>query len=112
MTKSVALPEACVEALADTMRPDFLKALCDPVRISIVATLAMRTRPATVSEITDCCGIDFSGVSRHLKILKEAGILHSHRDGRRVLYNLDVDALAATLRAMADTLEVCQREAV
>lgn len=93
------------------MRPDLFKALCDPVRISIVATLASRTSPSTVSDIADCCGIDFSGVSRHLKILKEAGVLSAARNGRKTLYSLDAEMLAMTLRTMADALEVCRKQA-
>lgn len=93
------------------MRPDLFKALCDPVRISIVATLASRNGPSTVTDIANCCGIDFSGVSRHLKILKDAGVLVAERDGRSVLYSLNAAVLTATLRNMADALDVCRSQA-
>lgn len=93
------------------MRPDLFKALCDPVRISIVATLATRSAPSSVTDIAVCCGIDFSGVSRHLKILKDAGVLVSERDGRSVLYSLNSHTLTATLRRVADALDVCRSQA-
>ncbi len=108
MTKKNALPERCELALADAFQPEFFKALCDPTRISIVATLAGNSEAVTVSDIVDCCGIDFSGVSRHLKILKEAGILAAEKDGRHVKYRLESTALASTLRGMADALDVCR----
>jgi DNA-binding transcriptional ArsR family regulator len=93
------------------MRPDLFKALCDPVRISIVATLASRSGASTVTDIANCCGIDFSGVSRHLKILKDAGVLVAERDGRSVLYSLNAPILTATLRNMADALDICRSQA-
>ena len=111
MTNTNTLPDCCTIALEDAMRPDLFRALCDPVRISIVATLAARNDPATVSDIAECCGIDFSGVSRHLKILKEASVLSATRDGRKVLYWLDADMLAMTLRTMAEAIEVCRKQA-
>ena len=110
MPKNNALPDRCQVALRVQLRPDLFKALCDPVRISIVATLASRSGPSTVTDIADCCGIDFSGVSRHLKILKDAGVLISDRKGRSVFYSLNVAALMASLRNMADALEICQTE--
>lgn len=108
MTKKNALPNCCHEALSDVLQPEFFKALCDPTRISIVATLAAQDNAATVSDIVECCGIDFSGVSRHLKILKEAGILTAERNGRHVKYRLETEALSSTLRGMADALDVCR----
>ncbi|MFK7731505.1 MAG: ArsR/SmtB family transcription factor [Pseudomonadales bacterium] len=110
MTKKNALPDCCTDALSDVFQPEFFKALCDPTRISIVATLAASGHAATVSDIVDCCGVDFSGVSRHLKILKEAGILAAEREGRHVKYRLETTALSGTLRGMADALDVCRVE--
>jgi len=107
MNSPTKLPEICETALADHLRPDLFKALCDPVRISIVATLAARTEPATVSELTECCGIDFSGVSRHLKMLREAGIVTTEKRGREVLHQLDANDLAQNLRSIADAIDVC-----
>ena len=111
MTKTMTLPDCCQIALKSQMRPDLFKALCDPVRISIVATLATRADPSSVTDIAESCGIDFSGVSRHLKCLKEAGILISNRDGRHVRYSLDGALLSGALRNMADALEVCLAQA-
>jgi ArsR family transcriptional regulator, arsenate/arsenite/antimonite-responsive transcriptional repressor len=109
MTRKTKIPEICARALSSQMRPDLFKALCDPVRISIIATLAAKAEPLRVSDITDCCGIDFSGVSRHLKILKDAGILSAEKRGREMVYSLDAEDLAATLRAVADALVACRK---
>lgn len=93
------------------MRPDLFKALCDPVRISIVANLAVRAVPSTVSDLTTCCGIDFSGVSRHLKILRDAGVVSAQKTGREVFYQLKTEELSETLHNMADALTGCQSSA-
>lgn len=108
MSDSKTLPYACQQSLADHLRPELFKALCDPMRISIVAILAARSGSASVGDITECCGIDFSGVSRHLKILRDAGILAAEKSGREVLYSLKTVELSHTLHMMADALTACE----
>lgn len=108
MSSSKSFPGKCQQSLADHMRPDLFKALCDPVRISIVATLAAQAESQTVGDLTECCGIDFSGVSRHLKILREAGVVNADKNGREMLYSLKTEELAETLHAMADALIGCR----
>ena len=110
MTETNSLPLICQQTLAEELRPDLFKALCDPVRVSIVATLAARAETATVSDLTSCCGIDFSGVSRHLKILREAGLVSATKNGREVRYQLNTDDLTATLRAIANALDACRAD--
>lgn len=101
------LPTDCLEALENHLNPDFFQALCDPVRLSLVAHLAASGRPLTVTDASECCGIHFSGVSRHLALLKRAGMVQAEKHGREVHYSLDVGALVSTLRGAADALEDC-----
>ena len=89
------------------MMPHVFKALCDPNRIAIVANLATKSGPSSVSDIANCCGIDFSGVSRHLKILKEAGLLSAVKDGRQVHYRLESDDLIEILENLTTALKGC-----
>jgi len=79
------------------INPDFFKALGDPVRLALVAYMAHLGKPSTVTEVSGCCGIDFSGVSRHLKILRQAGIVTAQKQGRETYYALDAGATKATL---------------
>ncbi len=81
------------------------KALSDPVRLSMIAKLSSLSNPASVSELSSCCGIDFSGVSRHLKILKEANVLNAERSGRHVLYSLNSEMLSERLSTLAAALD-------
>ncbi len=107
MAKLNRSQQACATALANHLQPELFRSLCDPVRVAIVTTLATRDEATSVSEIASCCGIDFSGVSRHLKILREAGVLVADREGRQVLYSFDCAALAKVLRELADKLDDC-----
>ncbi|MCF6275410.1 MAG: metalloregulator ArsR/SmtB family transcription factor [Robiginitomaculum sp.] len=81
--------------------PNFFKALGDPVRLALVAYMAHLGKPSTVTEVAGCCGIDFSGVSRHLKILREAGIVTAEKRGRKTYYALDAPNANATLRKLS-----------
>lgn len=89
------------------LRPDLFRALADPTRLAVLARLACARGPLTVTEVSGCCGVHLSGVSRHLAALNVAGIVSVERSGREALYRLDAAALAATLRGFADALEEC-----
>src|SRR5437016_1192017 len=88
------------------------RALADPNRLALVAWLARQREPKTVSEIVEsgCCAVDFSVISRHLKLLRDAGAVTAERRGREVRYQLPVGLLAKSLRQIADTLERCCKE--
>lgn len=60
--------------------------LADPTRRSIVE--ALRHGERQVNEIVEQSGIHQSGVSRHLRILHEAGFVSVRPDGQRRLYTL------------------------
>ena len=101
------MPADCARALEAHLEPEMFRALCDPVRLSLFAHLASFGRPVTVTEASECCGIHFSGVSRHLAQLKRAGLVSAEKRGREVHYWPDVGAVASTLRGLADALEAC-----
>jgi DNA-binding transcriptional ArsR family regulator len=62
------------------------EALADPQRRLIVEVL--REGDKSVGDIVACLPIQQSGVSRHLRILKEAGLVGSEADGQRRVYRL------------------------
>jgi DNA-binding transcriptional ArsR family regulator len=104
----MSLPPECLNALEAGLSPELFKALCDPTRLSVVARLAVATAPLTVTEVSDCCGVHISGVSRHLAILRQAGVVTSEKHGREVRYTLEFGALAGALRGLADALDACR----
>lgn len=74
-------------------------ALGDPNRRSIVAMLA--GGPQSVREIADQLPISRPAVSRHLRLLREAGLVTSEAQGTRRLYRLD-DLGAGAVRAFLE----------
>ena len=95
--------------LRRNLRAEVFKALADESRLEVLMRLACATRPQTVSEITDCCGIHISGVSRHLATLREAGIGAAERSGREVRYRLDAEEVTTLLRDLADVIDTCRQ---
>jgi len=89
------------------MRPAFFKALSDPNRIAILARLSACCRACTVTEIAECCPINVSVVSRHLAMLRDAGILEARKSGKEVYYSVRYSTLAQKLRQMADAIDAC-----
>jgi DNA-binding transcriptional ArsR family regulator len=68
------------------MQVDVFQALADPTRRRIVE--ALRGGEQAVNDIVDRVDIHQSGVSRHLRILSEAGFVRVRPDGPKRLYSL------------------------
>ena len=68
------------------MQLDAFQTLADPTRRRIVEALLGGERQ--VNDIVEDAGVHQSGVSRHLKILNEAGFVVMRPDGQRRLYSL------------------------
>jgi DNA-binding transcriptional ArsR family regulator len=71
------------------------KALADPTRRQILQYL--KARELAAGEIVERLPISGPSVSRHLAILKSAGLVRERRNGNRILYRLDADRLALTV---------------
>jgi DNA-binding transcriptional ArsR family regulator len=70
-------------------RARILKAMAHPTRLFIVDELA-RNGERCVCELTDMVGVDMSTVSRHLAVLKNAGIVEDDKRGATVYYRLRI----------------------
>ena len=97
----------CCNGLADLLSPRLFKALADPKRLSLLVRVAEGGGPSTVSHVAKGSGVDMSVVSRHLAILREAGIISCEKQGKEVLCTLQTDVLARVLREIANALESC-----
>ena len=84
-----------------------LRALADENRMRIVAALSRQ--PLCVCQIVELVQLAASTVSEHLAMLKKAGILASHKEGRWVYYRVDEEngggAVADALQSMLRGLE-------
>ena len=67
-----------------------LSALADPVRLSIVRQLA-DSADVCACDFTECCTVSQPTISHHLKVLREAGVVISERQGTNIMYSLSLD---------------------
>lgn len=72
-------------------RATVMKALAHPSRLFIVDELSRGER--CVCELTDMIGADVSTVSKHLSLLKKAGVVIDDRRGAQVFYRLRVPCI-------------------
>lgn len=98
---------ACCSELDRLLVPRFFKALADPNRVSILSRLATCCTTWTVSQVAEGLPVDVSVVSRHLAILRDAGILNAERRGKEVHYTVRYRMLAQSLRDLATAIEAC-----
>lgn len=75
-------------------------ALGDPTRRAIFEHLA--DHPMTVGDLAASLPVSRPAVSQHLKILKGAGLVLSHREGNKHIHQLDPDGIEA-LREYLDS---------
>lgn len=66
-------------------------ALADPTRRDMVARLA--TGDATVGELAAPYAVSVQAISKHLKVLEEAGLISKRRDAQRRPVHLEADTL-------------------
>lgn len=72
-------------------RAKVIKALAHPTRLFIVDQLAKEER--CVCELTEMIGADMSTVSKHLSVLKDAGVVSDEKRGLMVFYRLRVPCI-------------------
>jgi ArsR family transcriptional regulator, arsenate/arsenite/antimonite-responsive transcriptional repressor len=82
-----ALQPAAAEELASTF-----KALADPTRVSIINRLASG-EACCVCDLTEAFELSQPTVSHHLRILRQAGLVHVERQGTWAYYRLIPDAI-------------------
>jgi len=87
-------------------RASVLKALAHPTRLFMIEELAKKSY--CVCELTEMVGLDISTVSKHLSILKNAGLVSVEKKGKQVFYSLRMrcalnflDCVEAGLREQA-----------
>lgn len=95
-------------------RATVLKALAHPARLFMLEELGKM--PYCVNELTEMVGLDVSTVSKHLSLLKNAGLVKDEKKGKQVYYSLRMrcalnflDCVEAVLREQArDRIEAIQ----
>jgi DNA-binding transcriptional ArsR family regulator len=70
---------------------DAFNAVAEPRRREILSFLALQERP--VMEIVLTLKLEQPSVSKHLKVLREVGLVQARREGRQMLYRTNAEAI-------------------
>lgn len=88
-------------------RARVVKALAHPTRLFIVDELSRGER--CVCELRDMIGADISTVSKHLSVLKAAGVVEDDKRGLQVWYRLRVPCILKFFGCVEDVLRANER---
>jgi DNA-binding transcriptional ArsR family regulator len=81
---------------------DAFNAIAEPRRREILSYLALKERP--VGDIVTALKLEQPSVSKHLRVLKDVGLVRLRRDGRRMMYRTNAEAIQP-LHEWAGTFE-------
>ena len=70
---------------------DPFNAVAEPRRRQILSYLALRER--TVGDIVSSLALEQPSVSKHLRVLRDVGLVHVRRSGRHMLYQTNAEAI-------------------
>jgi len=84
------------------LQAQILKALAHPTRLYIISELLQEEK--CVCEIQNFIGDDFSTISKHLSVLRQAGILEFRKEGLKVYYKLNIPCLPNFLNCLENIL--------
>jgi len=70
---------------------DAFNAIAEPRRRDILNYLALRERP--VGDIVAALELEQPSVSKHLRVLRDVGLVHMRRNGRQKLYRTNAEAI-------------------
>jgi ArsR family transcriptional regulator, arsenate/arsenite/antimonite-responsive transcriptional repressor len=85
-------------------RVAIIKALAHTSRLFIIEELQKQDR--NVGELVEMIGADFSTVSKHLTILKNAGLVTDERKGTTINYHLKTPCILNFIGCVEDVLEM------
>lgn len=89
-------------------RADIIKAMAHPTRLFLVDMLSKKEH--CVNELTEMVGADVSTVSKHLTILKGAGIVRDEKRGAQVYYSLKVPCVLNFFACVESVMKVTADE--
>ncbi len=83
------------------------KALAHPTRLFILEQLSKQER--CVNDLTEMIGVEMPTVSRHLSVLKSAGILEDDKRGAQVFYRLKTPCVMNFFRCVSEVRQAAVR---
>lgn len=92
------------DRLKNTLRADILKALANLTRVCIIENL--KDGPSNVTELSKKLGESNSITSRHLNVLKSAGLIEDKKKGTMVIYSLASTGIPDILNSVDDVIKM------
>lgn len=89
-------------------RAKIIKAIAHPSRLFIIEELAKKER--CVGELTEMIGADASTVSKHLSVMKNAGLVTVEKRGNSIFYSLRIPCIMQFIGCVEDVLSNNARE--
>jgi ArsR family transcriptional regulator len=89
-------------------RARIIKAMAQPTRLFIIDELSRGER--CVCDLTEMVGADVSTVSKHLSVMKNAGIVRDEKRGSQVFYSLRVSCIINFFSCVESVLENSAKE--
>jgi DNA-binding transcriptional ArsR family regulator len=89
-------------------RAHVIKALAHPTRLYIVDRLAEHEH--CVNELTTLIGSDMSTVSKHLSVLKNAGVVQDEKRGASIYYTLRIPCILNFFKCTDAVIDAIQKE--
>jgi len=89
-------------------RARIIKAMAHPTRLFIVDELSRGER--CVCELTEMIGADMSTVSKHLAILRNAGVIQDEKRGTQVHYSLRCPCVLNFFTCVESVIKTAARE--
>lgn len=89
-------------------RARVIKAMAHPARLCIVDELSKGK--LCVKELTSIIGADMSTVSKHLAVLKNAGIIKSNKQGANVIYILKMPCMLGFFSCVETVIKATAKE--
>lgn len=99
MVEESTFSDELLELMADKFRM-----LSDATRLAILRSLMARGE-MNVGQLVDATGRSVANVSKHLKLLAEAGLLTRQKEGSFVLYRLDDPLIAKMCELVCEALK-------
>ncbi len=84
------------------LKADVLKAMAHPTRLYMLEVLAKEER--CVCELNELIGADPSTISKHLTIMKLAGLVSDRKEGLKVYYRLEVPCIMNFVKCITQVI--------
>lgn len=90
-----------VSILSDKLKEssELLRALTHPLRLQILQFIDQQNN-INVNKIYNTLNLEQSITSQHLRILRNAGIVETQRDGKFIYYSINYDRVGNTIKAI------------